>query len=178
MSTSGARAASTLRVLETAARHAEDVPLGAEHILLALVLEVPDLALARSASPTAGSCSERLAGLLDGPERPRSARGRDIAILEAALRNAQESGADEVTPQHLLLGLLEVAPDVVARAAVDLAAIEGDGRAAWRVAGRRRAARRGSTGSRGPRATRSPVRSTRRACSTTPTSGPSTCCSG
>jgi ATP-dependent Clp protease ATP-binding subunit ClpA len=123
----------TLRVLETAARHAEDVPVAAEHILLALVLEVPDLASRTIGIADGGLVQERLAGLLDGPERPRAAAGgQDIAILEAALRNAEEAGAEEVSPQHLLLGLLEVAPGVVARAAVDLAAIEGTVRA-WRV---------------------------------------------
>jgi ATP-dependent Clp protease ATP-binding subunit ClpC len=123
----------TLRVLETAARHAEDVPVAAEHILLALVLEVPDLASRTIGIADGGLVQERLAGLLDGPERPRAAAGgQDIAILEAALRNAEEAGAEEVSPQHLLLGLLEVAPGVVARAAVDLAAIEATVRA-WRV---------------------------------------------
>jgi hypothetical protein len=122
----------SLRVLETAARHAEDVPVGAEHILLALVLEVPDLAARTIGLADGGIVQERLAGLLDGPERPRGAAGgRDIAILEAALRNAQKAGKEFVTPEDLLLGLLEVAPDVVARAAVDLAAMEAmvrDGR--------------------------------------------------
>jgi hypothetical protein len=115
----------SLRVLETAARHAEDVPVGAEHILLALVLEVPDLAARTIGFADGGIVQERLAGLLDGPERPRAAAGgRDIAILEAALRNAQQAGKELVTPEDLLLGLLEVAPDVVARATVDLAAME------------------------------------------------------
>ena len=115
----------SLRVLETAARHAEDVPVSAEHILLALVLEVPDLAARTIGIADGGIEPERLAGLLDGPERPRTpAGGRDIAILEAALRNAQQVGKDLVTPEDLLLGLLEVAPDVVARATVDLAAME------------------------------------------------------
>jgi ATP-dependent Clp protease ATP-binding subunit ClpA len=122
----------SLRVLETAARHAEDVPVGAEHILLALVLEVPDLAVRTIGIADGGIVQERLARLLDGPERPRTAAGgRDIAILEAALRHAQEAGKEVVTPEDLLLGLLEVAPDVVARAAVDLAAMEAtirDGR--------------------------------------------------
>jgi ATP-dependent Clp protease ATP-binding subunit ClpC len=122
----------SLRVLETAARHAEDVPVGAEHILLALVLEVPDLAARTIGLADGGIVQERLAGLLDGPERPRGAAGgRDIAILEAALRNAQKAGKEFVTPEDLLLGLLEVAPDVVARATVDLAAMEAtlrDGR--------------------------------------------------
>jgi hypothetical protein len=122
----------SLRVLETAARHAEDVPVGAEHILLALVLEVPDLAARTIGIADGGIVQERLAGLLDGPERPRAAAGgRDIAIIEAALRNAQQAGKELVTPEDLLLGLLEVAPDVVARATVDLAAMEAsvrDGR--------------------------------------------------
>jgi ATP-dependent Clp protease ATP-binding subunit ClpA len=123
----------TLRVLETAARHAEDVPVGAEHILLALVLEVPDLASRTIGVADGGVVQERLARLLDGPERPRGrAGGRDIAILEAALRNAEAAGADAVSPEHLLLGLLEAAPDVVARATVDLAAMEATVRA-WRV---------------------------------------------
>jgi ATP-dependent Clp protease ATP-binding subunit ClpC len=115
----------SLRVLATAARHAEDVPVGAEHILLALVLEVPDLASRTIGFADGGIVQERLARLLDGPERPRAtAGGRDIAVLEAALRNAQEAGKEEVTPEDLLLGLLEVAPDVVARATVDLSAME------------------------------------------------------
>jgi ATP-dependent Clp protease ATP-binding subunit ClpA len=115
----------SLRVLETAARHAEDVPVGAEHILLALVLEVPDLAVRTIGIADGGIVQERLARLLDGPERPRAAAGgRDIAILEAALRNAEQAGKELVTPEDLLLGLLEVAPDVVARATVDLAAME------------------------------------------------------
>lgn len=122
----------SLRVLETAARHAEDVPVGAEHILLALVLEVPDLAVRTIGIADGGIVQERLARLLDGPERPRAeAGGRDIAILEAALRNAEQAGKELVTPEDLLLGLLEVAPDVVARATVDLAAMEArlrDGR--------------------------------------------------
>jgi ATP-dependent Clp protease ATP-binding subunit ClpA len=122
----------TLRVLETAARHAEAVPVSAEHILLALVLEVPDLAARTIGIADGGIVQERLARLLDGPERPRPpAGGRDIAILEAALRNAQQAGTELVKPEHLLLGLLEVAPDVIARATVDLAAMEAsirDGR--------------------------------------------------
>jgi ATP-dependent Clp protease ATP-binding subunit ClpA len=123
-----------LRVLATAARHAEDVPVGAEHILLALVLEIPDLAARTIGIADGGIVQERLARLLDGPERPRAKTGgRDIAILESALRNAQASGSEQVTPVHLLLGLLEVAPDVVARAAVDLASMEA-GIRAWRVA--------------------------------------------
>jgi hypothetical protein len=115
----------SLRVLETAARHAEDVPVGAAHILLALVLEVPDLAARTLGLADGGVVQERLARVLDGPERPRAAAGgQDIAIIEVALRNAQEAGQDLVSPGHLLLGLLEVAPDIVARASVDLAAME------------------------------------------------------
>jgi ATP-dependent Clp protease ATP-binding subunit ClpA len=113
------------RVLETAARHAEDGALEPEHLLLALVLEVPDLAARTIGVADGGIVGERLARLLDGPERTRAGGGRrDIAVLEAALRNAQQAGKDIVTPVELLLGLLEVAPDVVARATVDLAAME------------------------------------------------------
>jgi ATP-dependent Clp protease ATP-binding subunit ClpA len=124
----------SLRVLETAARHAEDVPVGAEHILLALVLEAPDLAARTLGIADGGLVQERLARLLDGPEPPRpAAGGRDIAIIESALRNAVQAGKTLVTPEDILLGLLEVAPDVVARAVVDLAAVEAAVRA-WEVA--------------------------------------------
>ena len=75
---------------------------------------------------------ERLAGLIEGPERSFVAVGQDIAILEAALKNVERESMDVVTPEHLLLGVLEVAPDVVARASVDLAAMEATVRA-WRI---------------------------------------------
>jgi ATP-dependent Clp protease ATP-binding subunit ClpA len=121
------------RVLETAARHAEDGALEPEHLLLALVLEVPDLAARTIGVADGGIVGERLARLLDGPERSRAGGGRrDIAVLEAALRNAQQAGKELVTPEDLLLGLLEVAPDVVARATVDLAAMEATIRS-WKV---------------------------------------------
>jgi ATP-dependent Clp protease ATP-binding subunit ClpA len=111
------------RLLETAARHAEDSPIGAEHLVLALVLEVPDLASRALGVVDGRTVQERLARLLEGPERD-AAPGRDIAVLEAALGNVERDGRDTVTPVDLVLGLLEVAPDVVARAAIDLAAIE------------------------------------------------------
>jgi ATP-dependent Clp protease ATP-binding subunit ClpA len=121
------------RVLETAARHAEDSPLEPEHLLLALVLVVPDLAARTLGIADGGIVGERLARLLDGPERAHAgAARRDIAVLESALRNAQQAGKELVTPEDLLLGLLEVAPDVVARATVDLAAMEATIRS-WRV---------------------------------------------
>ncbi len=53
-------------------------------------------------------------------------------MIESALRNAQQAGRELVTPDDLLLGLLEVGPDVVARAAVDLALIEAKVRA-WKT---------------------------------------------
>jgi ATP-dependent Clp protease ATP-binding subunit ClpA len=109
------------RVLETAARHAEDGALGPEHLLLGLVLEVPELARLAIATADGVVVHERLAGLLDGPEQSRlRAPRRDIAVLEAALREAARGGLEEVTPVEIMLGLLEVAPDVVARASVDL----------------------------------------------------------
>jgi ATP-dependent Clp protease ATP-binding subunit ClpA len=121
------------RVLETAAQHAEDSPLEPEHLLLALVLVVPDLAARTLGIADGGIVGERLARLLDGPERAHAgAARRDIAVLESALRNAQQAGKELVTPEDLLLGLLEVAPDVVARATVDLAAMEATIRS-WRV---------------------------------------------
>ncbi len=119
------------RVLATAARHAEDEPVRAEHILLALVLETPDLTSRTIGVADGRVVQERLAGLLEGPERPL-ALGQDIAILEAALKNIERDSNAVVTPEHLLLGVLEVAPDVVARAAVDLPAIEATLRA-WQV---------------------------------------------
>jgi ATP-dependent Clp protease ATP-binding subunit ClpA len=50
-------------------------------------------------------------------------------VLEAALANVERAGRHVVTPEDMLLGLLQVAPDVVARAAVDLAAMEATIRA-------------------------------------------------
>ena len=127
----------TRRVLATAARHADDEDVRAEHILLALVLEVPDLT-ARTLGVVDGQIvQERLAGLLEGPEHPSASGGQDIAILEAALQNLERESADVVTPEHLLLGVLEVAPDVVARAAVDLACDGGHDSRVERQPGRR-----------------------------------------
>jgi ATP-dependent Clp protease ATP-binding subunit ClpA len=123
----------TRRVLATAARHAEDEDVRAEHILLALVLEVPDLTSRTLGVVDGQIVQERLAGLLEGPERPSAPGGQDIAILEAALKNVDHESNDVVTPEHLLLGVLEVAPDVVARTAVDLPAMEATIRA-WRIA--------------------------------------------
>ncbi|MEO9173926.1 MAG: Clp protease N-terminal domain-containing protein, partial [Gaiellales bacterium] len=126
----GGLSPASLRVLETAARHAEDVPVEPEHILLALVLEVPDLA-----APTLGVADgqivmDRLARMLDGPQRPDSTAGvRGITVIESALRNAEQAGKALVEPEHILLGLLEVGPDVVARATVDLGAMEASIRA-------------------------------------------------
>ena len=112
------------RVIETAARHAEDSAIGPEHLLLALVLEVPELTSVAIGTADGGIVSERLSGLLEGPE-PTGLRTprRDIAALEVALRLAADAGREEVSPVDILLGLLEVAPDVVARAAVDLHAV-------------------------------------------------------
>jgi ATP-dependent Clp protease ATP-binding subunit ClpA len=128
----GGLSRATRRVLATAARHAEDEDVRAEHVLLALVLEVPDLASRTLGVVDGQIVQERLAGLLEGPEHPGAPGGQDIAILEAALKNVERESDDVVTPEHLLLGVLEVAPDVVARAAVDLSAMEATIRA-WRI---------------------------------------------
>jgi ATP-dependent Clp protease ATP-binding subunit ClpA len=118
------------RVLETAARHAEDVPVEPEHILLALVLEVPDLAGRTLGVADGQIVMDRLARVLDGPQRQeRTAGGRGIAVIESALRNAEQAGKAQVTPEDILLGLLEVGPDIVARAAIDLALMEASIRA-------------------------------------------------
>jgi hypothetical protein len=121
----GGLSAESRRVIETAARHAEDGALGPEHLLLGLVLEAPELTRLAIGTADGGIVHERLAELLDGPEqsRPRMPR-RDIAVLEAALRHAARDRVEEVTPVEIMLGLLEAAPDVVARAAVDLEAVE------------------------------------------------------
>jgi Clp amino terminal domain, pathogenicity island component len=107
------------RVLDTAARHADDGQPGPEHLLLALVLEAPELTGRALGVRDGGVVHERLVGLLDGPELGLLAPRRDIAVIEAALRDAAREERD-VTAADLLLGLIEVAPDVVARAAVDL----------------------------------------------------------
>lgn len=107
------------RVLDTAARHADDGRPGPEHLLLGLVLEAPALT-GRAIGLSDGAIAHaRLLGLLEGPELDALAPRRDIAAIEAALREAAAEGRD-VTPADLLLGLIEVAPDVVARAAIDL----------------------------------------------------------
>ena len=118
----GGLSAEARRVIETAARHAEDGALGPEHLLLGLVLEAPELTRLAIGTADGGVVHERLAALLDGPEQSRPPR-RDIAVLEAALRHAAREGAEEVTAVEIMLGLLEAAPDVVARAAVDLEAV-------------------------------------------------------
>ncbi len=120
----GGLSAESRRVIETAARHAEDGALGPEHLLLGLVLEVPELTRLAIGIADGVVVHERLARILDGPEQSRlRAPRRDIAVLEAALREAARRGLDEVAPTEIMLGLLEVAPDVVARAAIDLEAV-------------------------------------------------------
>jgi ATP-dependent Clp protease ATP-binding subunit ClpA len=123
------------RILDTAVLHAEDVPVAPEHLVLALVLEVPDLTRQALGLTDGGVVGVRLAGLLDGPERLHAPMSRrTIAVLEAALRNAEREGIETVGPVDLLLGLIEVAPDVVARASVDLEAAAISARV-WRTPG-------------------------------------------
>ena len=106
-------------------------------------------------------------------------------MLEAALRHAARDGMEEVTPVEIMLGLLEAAPDVVARAAVDLEAAA----ARTRRYGRPGAASQDEPERRplpdGPlnvfshtRAMCSSTPSRRRSASGTATSAASTCCSG
>jgi ATP-dependent Clp protease ATP-binding subunit ClpC len=109
----------TRRVLTTAAQHSDDGQPGPEHLLLALVLEAPELTARALGVSDGGVVHARLVGLLDGPEPGAFSPRRDIAVIESALRNAARDERD-VTPADVLLGLIEVAPDVVARAAIDL----------------------------------------------------------
>ena len=102
---------------------------GPEHCCSASSSRCPSSRALRSAQPTAASCTSGSPGCSTAPSRPRQAPRRDIAVLEAALRSRRRSGSDEVSPADIMLGLLEVAPDVVARAAVDLDAV-ARGRAA------------------------------------------------
>jgi hypothetical protein len=110
------------RVLDTAARHADDGQPGPEHLLLALVLEAPELTRRTLGVDDGLVVHERLVRLLEGPEPGALAPRRDIAVIEAALQTAA-CAERSVTAEDLLLGLIEIAPDVVARAAIDLEAI-------------------------------------------------------
>ena len=123
-----------------------------------------------------GIVQERLAGLLEGPERSRVRRRAGHRDPRGRLKNVERESEDVVTPEHLLLG---AARGRARRGRPRRGRSRCDGGDRPRVAGLRRTTSRRAvcTASRRRRATRSRARPRRRDRSITPTSAPSTCCS-